>query len=212
MIVHPLHQHEFVNKTLKRDKIKIGKHTRLTESGSENTRDAMVLFWEQTSVADEKSNLVIGSFCSIATNVRIFLGGNHKSQRPSTWIYVEDDIPAIESNGDVVIGNDVWIGFGATIMSGVTIGDGAIIAANALVAKDVPPYAIVGGNPAKVIKYRFTEEQIGRLMKIQWWDWEESLITQNTRLLFNSDLTDEVLEQMERINNAKPESNLVRQK
>ena len=136
MMVYRLDQYEFLNKALKRDKFKIGKHTRITGSGSENTRDAMMLFWEQTDVADEKSNLVIGSFCSIATNVRIFLGGNHKSQRPSTWIYVEDDIPAIESNGDVVIGNDVWIGFGATIMSGVTIGDGAIIAANALVAKE----------------------------------------------------------------------------
>jgi carbonic anhydrase/acetyltransferase-like protein (isoleucine patch superfamily) len=84
-------------------------------------------------------------------------------------------------------------------MSGVTIGDGAVIAANALVTKDVPPYAIVGGNPAKIIKYRFTEEQIERLSKIKWWDWKEEVVTKNTRLLFNSDLTDGVLDKMEDI-------------
>ena len=212
MICHPLYQYESINKFLKRNKIKVGKHTRFTRSTSENTQDTKILLWEKTEVSDEKSNLVIGDFCSIATNVLIFLGGNHKSQRVSTWVYVEDDIPAIESNGDVVIGNDVWIGFGATIMSGVNIGDGAVVAANALVVKDVPPYAVVGGNPAKIIKYRFTEEQIERLINIQWWNWEESLISENTRLLFNSDLTDEVLEQMEKINDTKTEVKLVRQK
>ena len=199
MMVYGLNQRELVNKALGRQKITVGKHTRITGSGSENTRDAQVLFWETTAVADESSNLTIGNYCSIATNVRIFLGGNHKPQRVSTWIYSEDDLPAIESNGDVTIGNDVWLGFNATIMSGVTSGDGAVIAANALVTKDVPPYAIVGGNPAKIIKYRFTEEQIERLSKIKWWDWKEEVVTKNTRLLFNSDLTDEVLDKMEDI-------------
>lgn len=197
MMVYRLDQCEFVNDALGRQKISIGKRTKITSSGSENTRASQVLFWEATEVADEKTNLVIGDFCSIATNVRIFLGGNHKIQRVSTWICTEEDLPAIGSNGDVTIGNDVWVGFGATIMSGVTVGDGAVIAANALVTKDVPPYAIVGGNPAKIIKYRFTEEQIKRLIDIGWWNWSDLMISQNIRLLFNSDLTDEVLDQME---------------
>ncbi|MBX2843155.1 MAG: CatB-related O-acetyltransferase, partial [Flammeovirgaceae bacterium] len=90
--------------------------------------------------------------------------------------------------GDLVIGNDVWIGHNATIMAGVKVGDGAIIATNATVVKDVPPYTIVGGNPAKEIKKRFSEEVIRELLKLKWWDWEIDKITENLSLLTGNNL------------------------
>jgi len=90
--------------------------------------------------------------------------------------------------GDIVIGNDVWIGYGVTILSGVTIGDGAIVAANSCVVKDVPPYSIVGGVPAKVIKYRFDDETIGKLLKIRWWDWDEQKIRDSVKDMPNPKL------------------------
>ncbi|MFX3636497.1 MAG: CatB-related O-acetyltransferase [Candidatus Pristimantibacillus sp.] len=93
-----------------------------------------------------------------------------------------------QSNGNVVIGNDVWMGLSSTIMSGVKIGDGAVIAAHALVTKDVPPYAIVGGNPAKVIKYRFPQNIIDKLLQMKWWDWELHHIEQAIPLLQSQDL------------------------
>lgn len=86
---------------------------------------------------------------------------------------------AWDNKGDIVIGNDVWIGFEAVIMAGVTIGDGAIIASRAVVTKDVPPYSIVGGTPAKLIRKRFTDEQIDKLLRLKWWDWDEEKVRQN---------------------------------
>jgi virginiamycin A acetyltransferase len=90
--------------------------------------------------------------------------------------------------GDTVIGHDVWIGYKATIMAGVTVGDGAIIASHAVVTKDVPPYAIVGGNPAQLIRKRFSDEQIDALLKIQWWNWSIEKITENVQWLTSADI------------------------
>jgi acetyltransferase-like isoleucine patch superfamily enzyme len=126
---------------------------------------------------EDKNDVLIGSFCSFADNITIFLGGNHRTDWITTYPFGhihQDEFPwhgegHPATKGGVVIGNDVWVGSGATIMSGVTIGDGAVIGANSLVVKDVPPYAIVGGNPAKVLKMRFTDEQIAKLLEIQWW-------------------------------------------
>lgn len=128
---------------------------------------------------DEGAALKIGAFCSIANPVTIFLGGNHRTDWVTTYpfghIYQEElggeDIgghPA--TKGDVIIGNDVWIGNGATIMSGVRIGDGSVIAANATITKDVAPYQIVGGNPAKLIRQRFDDQIVKILLELQWWD------------------------------------------
>jgi acetyltransferase-like isoleucine patch superfamily enzyme len=126
----------------------------------------------------EGASLTIGSFCSIASSVTIFLGGNHRVDWVTTFpfghIFREElggaDIEGHPTtNGDVVVGNDVWIGHGASIMSGVSIGSGAVIAANSHVAKDVMPYEIVGGNPAKVIKNRFCKEITDLLLKLEWW-------------------------------------------
>ncbi|WP_372781126.1 CatB-related O-acetyltransferase [Phenylobacterium sp.] len=128
---------------------------------------------------DEGAALRIGSFCSIAENVTIFLGGNHRVDWMTTYpfghIFVEElggaglvGHPA--TKGDVEIGSDVWLGHGSTIMSGIRIGHGAVIAVNATVVKDVAPYEIVGGNPAKHLKFRFDEEIRGLLLELSWWD------------------------------------------
>jgi len=136
--------------------------------------------------------LIIGKFCMIASDVTFIMNGaNHLSDAISTFpfaIFGEDWSNAMEekeypTKGDTKIGNDVWIGYGATIMPGVTIGDGAIIATKAVVTKDVEPYAIVGGNPAKEIRKRFSEEEITNLLEIQWWDWSVEKITENVQKL-----------------------------
>lgn len=127
----------------------------------------------------EGANLKIGSFCSIGQRVTVFLGGNHRVDWVSTFpfghVFIDDfKEPPIEGHpatkGDINIGNDVWIGEGSTIMSGITIGDGAVIATNSTVTKDVTPYSIIGGNPAKLLKYRFDADVINLLLELKWWD------------------------------------------
>jgi acetyltransferase-like isoleucine patch superfamily enzyme len=139
------------------------------------------------------SKIYIGKYCSIASNVTIIAGGNHRTDWLSTYPFrVIFDLPGKytdghpASNGDIRIGNDVWLGYGCTILSGVAISDGAVIAANANVVTNIPPYAVAGGNPAKVLKYRFSEEQIDALLRIQWWNWPHEQVIANVDLL-NSD-------------------------
>ncbi len=126
--------------------------------------------WDQGSV------LNIGSFCSIALNMTVFLGGNHRTDWITTYPFGHIHQKVFNTfngeghprtNGDVNIGNDVWICNNVTIMSGITVGDGAILAANSHIVKNVQPYSIVGGNPGKLIKYRFKKEQIAKLLKIK---------------------------------------------
>ncbi|MDE6761371.1 MAG: CatB-related O-acetyltransferase [Lachnospiraceae bacterium] len=139
-------------------------------------------------INDDK--LQIGKFCSIACGVKfLFNSANHTLSSFSTypfplffeeWGLEKKDITnAWDNKGDIVIGNDVWVGYEAVILAGVTIGDGAIIGTRAVVTKDVPPYTIVGGVPAKPIKRRFSEETISVLLEIQWWDWSEERIARN---------------------------------
>lgn len=141
--------------------------------------------------------LNIGSFCSIASYVTIFLNANHRTDWITTYPFGHihqnkfngfngDGHPS--TKGDVNIGNDVWIGQNATIISGITIGDGAVIAANSHVIKDVEPYSIVGGNPAKLIKYRFLPEQIENLLKIKWWNWDDAKINNISKTLCSSNI------------------------
>ena len=128
----------------------------------------------------------IGKYCSVADRVKVFLGGDHKVNWVSTFPHKTQN----GTKGDVVIGNDVWIGATSTIMSGIKISNGAVIAAGSTVTKDVPPYAIVTGNPGKIVKYRFTEEQIKDLLNIAWWDWTENKIKEECMILWSSDIND----------------------
>ncbi len=137
------------------------------------------------------SKLVIGHFCSIASDVTIFLGGYHYTDRITTFPFSRRR--SSYSKGGVTIGSDVWIAHGATLLDGVTIGDGAVVAACSVVTRSVPPYAIVGGNPARLIRYRFSEDVIQRLLRIRWWDWEKEKIAGAKRLL-NSNRIEEFLE------------------
>jgi len=147
--------------------------------------------------SNENAKLVVGNFCSIAANVNIYLGGNHRSDWVTTYPFGhihQETFPSFNGHGhpatkgDVIIGNDVWISSDVTIMSGVTIGDGAIIANNSHIVSNVEPYSIVGGNPAKCIKYRFTPEQIEKLLEIKWWFWEDAKINTFSPLLCNSNI------------------------
>ena len=128
--------------------------------------------------------LIIGKFCSIACGAKfLFTSGNHALQSLSTYTFPiffeewgldpKDICRAWDNKGDIVIGSDVWIGYEAMILSGVTIGDGAIIGTRAVVTKDVPPYTIVGGVPARPIRKRFDEKTIEKLEALRWWDWDE---------------------------------------
>jgi acetyltransferase-like isoleucine patch superfamily enzyme len=123
--------------------------------------------------------LTIGRYCSFADGVEIFLGGDHRTDWFTTypfsdftelWPEARGLASVAATRGDVVIGSDVWIGAGATILSGVTIGPGAVIGARALVARDVPAYAIAGGNPARVLKQRFPEKVVDALVASAWWN------------------------------------------
>ncbi len=122
----------------------------------------------------------MGRYCSLTPTTHLLTGGNHHPEFVSTCNFLLQlgtgykDIGA--NKGPIVIGNDVWSGFNTTVMSGVSVGNGAVIAAGAVVTKDVPPYAIVGGVPARVIKYRFDEPTIAALLRIGWWDWPEDKV------------------------------------
>ena len=147
-------------------KVKIGAY-------SYGFEDTGVLSW------NENIEISIGRFCSVASGLKLYCGGNHRVDWISTFPFGHIHTKFIKvspvngtpsTNGNITIGNDVWIGRDVTILSGITIGDGAIIASNAHVVKNVEPYSIVGGNPAKLIKMRFEPEQINFLLQIEWWN------------------------------------------
>ena len=137
-----------------------------------------------------QDKLVVGKFCSIACGAKfLFNSANHSLTSLATYtfpLFFEEwglekqrVREAWDNKGDIVIGNDVWIGYEAIILSGVTVGDGAIIGSRAVVTKDVPPYTIVGGVPAKPIRKRFDENTIAALLRVRWWDWPERRIQEN---------------------------------
>lgn len=146
-----------------------------------------------------QERLVIGKFCSIACGAKfLFNSASHALDSLSTYTFpiffeewglpVEDIPKAWDNKGDIVIGNDVWIGYEAVIMAGVTIGDGAIIGTRAVVTKDVPPYTIVGGVPAKPLRRRFDDETVKRLLALKWWDWPAEKIRRHVEDIRSGDL------------------------
>lgn len=142
--------------------------------------------------------LKIGKFCMIASDVEFIMnGGNHLSEAITSypfaifegWEHAMED-KSYPGKGDTIIGNDVWIGYKAVIMPGVTVGDGAIIGSYALVTKDVAPFSIVGGSPAKEVKKRFTEEEIEGLLRVKWWDWPIEKVSEHVQDLTGTSLSD----------------------
>lgn len=143
--------------------------------------------------------LTIGKFCSIACGAKfLFTSANHTKRSLSTYpfpIFYEEwgldpknVADAWDNRGGITIGNDVWIGYEAVILSGVTVGDGAVIGARAVVTRDVPPYAVVGGVPARVIRSRFDEAAVQTLLRLRWWDWDRETIAQNLGAIQSGDL------------------------
>ncbi|HBF81119.1 MAG TPA: acetyltransferase [Streptomyces sp.] len=142
--------------------------------------------------------LVIGRYCALATGVRFLMNGaNHRMDGPSTfpfpmlggaWADHADLLSGLPVRGDTVVGHDVWLGNGATVMPGVRIGNGAIVAAGSVVTRDVPDYGVVGGDPARLIRVRYDDADVARLLALAWWDWPAEHLTAHVRTLMAGDL------------------------
>lgn len=189
--LHPVPEHPrimFVRNlpNLGRDlpNVEIGRYSYYDDPAGPDAFRANILY----HYAFTGDRLVIGSFCALATRVRFMMNGaNHRMTGTSSYPFQalsadwrglfdgEFDDPV---RGDTVIGNDVWIGWDALVLPGVRIGDGAIVGARAVVSRDVPPYAVVAGNPARVVRMRFDERTIARLSDLRWWDWDIARITE----------------------------------
>ncbi|MEU4643727.1 CatB-related O-acetyltransferase [Micromonospora sp. NPDC023814] len=194
MAVHPLPAHQrvvFLKPLVTSPKIVVGEYTYYDDpDGATGFEDRNVLY----GYGPER--LIIGRYCAIAAGTRFLMAGaDHPTMGVSTFPFTifggewtertVDIVTAMPSRGDTVVGNDVWLGFQATVMPGVRIGDGAIIAAGAVVTADVPPYTIVGGNPARPIRHRFDDTDIGRLLRAAWWDWPADLVTEHVRTILS---------------------------
>ncbi len=196
-VIFPIKDYDklvFLKNFVKASNIFIGEYTYFDDKrhGPDKFEEYNVLYNYDFS----KVKLVIGKFCAIAAETKFIMTGDHKLDAISTypfpifqqgWEHVYDvkDLPV---KGDIIIGNDVWIGYDSLIKNGVTIGDGAIIGARAVVVRDVPPYAIVAGNPAVVVKMRFDDATIARLLRIAWWNWDLSTINQHLKLICSLDV------------------------
>ena len=185
----------FLKNFITRDNIIVGDYTYYDDPLGPERFETNVLY-HFDFIGDK---LVIGKFCAIARDVQFIMNGaNHSLKGFSTYpFYIfkngwENALPDSDNRSkikDTIVGNDVWIGYKATILPGIKIGHGAIVASNAVVTKDVSPYSIVGGNPAKVIRMRFDENTIESLISTAWWDWPVKKITEKLPEIINSDLS-----------------------
>ena len=158
--------------------------------GRRTTGDPEVITYRLAGVGHVGGHVSIGRYCTFGEEVRILAGGSHRTDWVSTYPFrdafdlpgkFEDGHPA--PTGDTSIGHDVWVGREALVLAGVTIGHGAVIGARSVVTKDVAPYTIVAGNPARVIRARFAPDQVERLLELAWWDWPEAKVLDSLRLL-----------------------------
>ncbi len=180
----------FLKNIVNNSNIIVGDYTYYDDPAGVKNFDRQVLY-HYPFVGDK---LIIGKFCAIAEGVKFIMNGaNHSLSGFSTYpfeVFGEDW--QIERNypykGDTVVGNDVWLGYQAVILPGVNIGHGAIIGTQAVVTKSVPAYAIVGGNPARIIRYRFDEQVIAALLEIAWWDWPVEEITRHLSKIVGADI------------------------
>jgi len=191
MVVHPISGQErvvFLKPLITSPHIEVGDYTYYDDPDDPASFEAKAVLY-----AFGPERLVIGRFCAIAAGVRFLMpGANHADLGPSTfpfgifgqpWDATMDLVMGATSRGDTVVGHDVWLGYQALVMPGVTIGHGAVVAAASVVTRDVPPYAIVAGNPARVIRMRFDETDVERLLRAAWWDWPMGLVTQHARTI-----------------------------
>lgn len=178
----------FLKNIIKNPNILVGDYTYYDDEEDVNNFELNVKY-HFDFIGDK---LIIGKFCMIASGVEFIMnGGNHMTESKSSYPFEifghgwENGMKgkAYPNKGDTVVGNDVWIGYKACIMPGVQIGDGAIIATRSIVTQNVSPYAVVGGNPAKLIKYRFEPETIEKLLTEKWWDWPAEKITDQLEYL-----------------------------
>ncbi|WP_199493344.1 CatB-related O-acetyltransferase [Marinitenerispora sediminis] len=187
----------FVRPLLTSDRTEVGEYTYYDASeDSAGFEESRVLY------AFGPERLVIGRFCSIAVGVRFVMpGANHVSSGPSAYPFTifpgawqEGTLEAFQAGRpgkrDTVVGNDVWFGRDVTVMPGVQIGDGAIIATGSMVTRDVEPYTIVGGNPAAVVRRRFSDADVRRLLAAAWWDWPVDVITRHAATLMAGDVAE----------------------
>lgn len=180
----------FLKNIIKSSQISVGDYTYYDDPSDVGNFEKNVLYLFDFM----KDRLIIGKFCQIATGVRFIMNGsNHDMTGFSTYPFKvfgkawSTASLKVQSKGDTVISNDVWIGNGVTIMQGITIGDGAIIGTNSLVTKNVEPYTVVGGNPAKEIRKRFDESIIALLVELKWWDWDVTTITEHLDVITSGD-------------------------
>ncbi|TFL13024.1 Vat family streptogramin A O-acetyltransferase [Pusillimonas caeni] len=184
----------FVKNTVQNPNIIIGDYTYYDDPEDSENFERNVLY-HFPFIGDR---LIIGKFCAIARGAKFIMNGaNHKLSGISTypfqifgngWESVMPSLDELPYKGDTVIGSDVWIGYEALIMPGVTIGNGAIVSSRAVVTSDVAPYTVVGGNPAKLIKQRFSDEAIKMLEAIAWWDWPVEKISRHLPIIVSGDI------------------------
>ncbi|AIQ71626.1 Vat family streptogramin A O-acetyltransferase [Paenibacillus graminis] len=195
--IHPnpnIKQVRFIKNTITRPNIIAGDYSYYDDPDESVSFESRVTHHYEF-IGDQ---LIIGKFCAIARGTEFIMNGaNHRMGSVTTypfnimgggWEKATPELADLPYKGDTIIGNDVWIGQNATIMPGVTIGDGAIIAANSTVTKDVPPYHIAGGNPARILRKRFDDELIAQLLELKWWDWSQEKITDSLEVLCSNDL------------------------
>lgn len=184
----------FIKNDLTRDSISVGDYTYFDAGNSEISFEECVTH-HYDFIGD---HLIIGKFCAIASGIEFIMNGcNHRLASVTTypfnimggqWADHAPKLTDLPYKGDTIIGNDVWFGQNVTVLPGITIGNGSIIAANSVVTKDIPPYTVVGGNPARQIKKRFSDEVIQVLEALSWWDWPIDTITKHLDVLTDSNL------------------------